>query len=138
MQLEVYVTRSSEDKTDVEMRIGSVPTTASSETDAEKAVPIVTAQPMTSVGSSSSGESTSEEVEVESVPSHAYENSIKSGKPDVPALIRTEIEQTPVEQRVLVLGCGPEGLMTQVRNTTAACIRSDGPGVELHCEQFGW
>lgn len=138
VQLEIYVTRSSEEKTDAEIRIGSVPTTASSETDAEKAIPAVTAQPMTSAGSSSSGESTSEEAEVESVPSNAYENSIKSGKPDVAALIQAEIEQTPVEQRVLVLGCGPEGLMTQVRNTTAACIRSDGPGVELHCEQFGW
>lgn len=120
------------------MQIGTAPTTASSETDAEKAVPAVTAQPMpmTSAGSSSSGESTSEEAE--SVPSNSFENSVKSGKPDVPALIRTEIEQTPVEQRVLILGCGPDGLMTQVRNTTAACIRSDGPGVELHCEQFGW
>ncbi|EHK45353.1 uncharacterized protein TrAtP1_003639 [Trichoderma atroviride] len=136
VQLEVYVTRSSAEKTDGEIRIGSVPTTASSETDAEKATPAVTAQPLTSAGSASSGESTAEEAE--SVPSNAYDNSVKSGKPDIPALIRAEIEQTPVEQRVLVLGCGPEGLMTQVRNTTAACIRSDGPGVELHCEQFGW
>ncbi|GFP56418.1 ferric/cupric reductase transmembrane component 1 [Trichoderma asperellum] len=136
VRLEVYVTRSSEEKTDEEMRLGSMPTTASSETDAEKAVPTVTAQPVRSTGSASSEELSSEETE--SVPLNAYENSIKSGKPDISALIRTEIEETPVENRILVLGCGPDGLMTQVRNTTAACIRSDGPGVELHCEQFGW
>jgi hypothetical protein len=116
--------------------MGSIPTTASSETDAEKAMPAATTQPIL-FGSASSGESASEEA-TESVPLNSYESSVKSGKPDVPALIRAEIEQTPVEQRILVLGCGPEGLMTQVRNTTAACIRSDGPGVELHCEQFGW
>lgn len=136
MQLEIYVTRTSEEKADEEMGMGSIPNTASSETDIEKAVPNVTAQPLRSADSVSSGESTAEETE--SVPTNAYENSIKSGKPDVSALIRTEIEETPVENRILVLGCGPDGLMTQVRNTTAACIRSDGPGVELHCEQFGW
>ncbi|KAL7919814.1 ferric reductase NAD binding domain-containing protein [Trichoderma austrokoningii] len=130
VQLQVYVTRSSDDKTDDGMRPGSAPTTASSENEAEKAVPVVMAQLMRRTGSASE--------EADSVSLNAYEDCIRGGKPDVPALIQAEIESTPVEQRVLVLGCGPEGLMTQVRNTTAACIRSDGPGVELHCEQFGW
>ncbi|POR38555.1 Putative ferric reductase transmembrane component [Tolypocladium paradoxum] len=59
-------------------------------------------------------------------------------RPDVTALIRSAIDETPANKRVLVLGCGPAGLMTEVRNTAAACIRVEGPGVELHCEQFGW
>lgn len=59
-------------------------------------------------------------------------------RPNVPNLIRSEIDQTPVDKRVLVMGCGPDGLMRAVRDTTAKCIRGDGPAVELHCEQFGW
>ena len=73
-----------------------------------------------------------------SSPILAYKQFIRLGKPDVAALIRTTIYETPAENRVLVLGCGPDGLMKQVRNTTASCIQSGGPGVELHCEQFRW
>ncbi|KAF7561286.1 hypothetical protein G7046_g2853 [Stylonectria norvegica] len=59
-------------------------------------------------------------------------------RPDVPQLIRTAVEKTSKDERVLIMGCGPESLMTAVRNTTVDCIRRDGPSVELHCEQFGW
>ena len=59
-------------------------------------------------------------------------------RPDVADLVRSSIEATAADKRVLVMGCGPEGLMKCVRDTTASCIRSDGPSVELHCEQFGW
>ncbi|KAM0257183.1 hypothetical protein ACHAQJ_004545 [Trichoderma viride] len=144
VQLELYVTRSSEEKSDDEMRSESIPTTSSSENDPEKAVATAAARPLRSIGSTSSVESTSEETDAAQTPnyveaqSHNYEDSIKRGKPDVSTLIQTIIEETPVENRVLVLGCGPDGLMAQVRNTTASCIRSDGAGVELHCEQFGW
>ncbi|KAL6700406.1 ferric reductase NAD binding domain-containing protein [Trichoderma pleuroticola] len=139
VDLELYVTRSSEEKDD-ETRPESMPITPSSETDLEKSIGNVTAQPL----QSSSEESVAEETDstqnagpVEVQP-HAYQSSIKRGKPDVAALIQTIVGETPAEKRVLVLGCGPDGLMATVRNTTAACIRSDGPGVELHCEQFGW
>lgn len=63
---------------------------------------------------------------------------INYGRPDISSIIRDAIGETPSDQRVLVMGCGPEALMTQVRNTTASCIRTTGPAVELHCEQFGW
>lgn len=53
-------------------------------------------------------------------------------------LIRGAVSSTPASERVLVAACGPDGLMTVVRDTTANLIRGDGPGVELHCEQFGW
>ncbi|KAL6878536.1 ferric reductase NAD binding domain-containing protein [Trichoderma novae-zelandiae] len=152
VDLQLYVTRSSEKKADDETSSESVPATPPSEVDVEKAVPAVTAQPLasplSSSSSSSSSSSTSESIAdetdsthntgaVETQP-HAYSSFIRRGKPEMPSLIRTMIDGTPVEERVLVLGCGPDGLMTQVRNTTAACIRPDGPGVELHCEQFGW
>lgn len=59
-------------------------------------------------------------------------------RPDVEAIIRTTVGETRPDQRVLVLGCGPDRLMKTVQNTTASCIKVDGPSVELHCEQFGW
>lgn len=138
------------------MGLESAPATPS-EIDVEKAVPAVTAQPLTlsslSSPSSSSSELPSSSSSSKSITDetdstqntatagaqlHAYSSFIRRGRPEMPSLIRTIIEETPAEQRVLVLGCGPDGLMAQVRNTTAACIRSDGSGVELHCEQFGW
>ncbi|ROV92348.1 hypothetical protein VMCG_09144 [Cytospora schulzeri] len=67
-----------------------------------------------------------------------HSHSIKAGRPDTATLIREAVSSTPPHQRVLVAACGPDGLMRVVRDTTASLIRGDGPGVELHCEQFGW
>ncbi|KAH7148931.1 ferric reductase NAD binding domain-containing protein [Dactylonectria macrodidyma] len=64
--------------------------------------------------------------------------SIMYRRPNVAALIRTGMEGVPSDQRVLVMGCGPQRLMTAVRNATAEFVRPDSMGVELHCEQFGW
>lgn len=69
---------------------------------------------------------------------YGHGHEIKTGRPDTATLIREAISSTPAQGRVLVAACGPDGLMRVVRNTTASLIRSDGPGVELHCEQFGW
>ncbi|PHH89912.1 hypothetical protein CDD83_4975 [Cordyceps sp. RAO-2017] len=71
-------------------------------------------------------------------PAHIHGIPIAYERPDVPALVRAALAQTPAHRRAVVLGCGPGALMKQVRNTTAASIRPEGPGVELHCEQFGW
>lgn len=67
-----------------------------------------------------------------------HRDVLKSGRPDTATLIREAVRSTPSNQRVLVAACGPDGLMRVVRDTTASLIRGDGPGVELHCEQFGW
>ncbi|GAP89512.1 putative ferric reductase like transmembrane component protein [Rosellinia necatrix] len=60
------------------------------------------------------------------------------GRPDVELAVREAITSASKDERILVAACGPTGLVNIVRNTTASCIRVDGPGVELHCEQFGW
>ena len=65
-------------------------------------------------------------------------HAVASGRPDTATLVAAAIKSTSASQRVLVAACGPPSLMKTVRNTTARCIRGDGPGVELHCEQFGW
>ncbi|KAH0498517.1 hypothetical protein TgHK011_005769 [Trichoderma gracile] len=157
VELQLYVTRPLEKKADEELGLDSAPATPPSEIDVEKAAAAVTAEPLVSSSSSSSSSSASSSssssssksitdetdstqntaVVAETQP-HAYSSFIRRGRPEMASLIRTMIEETPAKERVLVLGCGPDGLMAQVRNTTAVCIRSDGPGVELHCEQFGW
>ncbi|KAI1130100.1 ferric reductase NAD binding domain-containing protein [Nemania abortiva] len=63
---------------------------------------------------------------------------VSYGRPDIEALVRQAILSVDKDKRVLVAACGPTGLVNTVRNTTASCIRVDGPSVELHCEQFGW
>ncbi|KAI1639996.1 ferric reductase NAD binding domain-containing protein [Biscogniauxia mediterranea] len=60
------------------------------------------------------------------------------GRPDTEMLIKEAIDSVGKDQRILIAACGPAGLLKVVRNTTASCIRVDGPAVELHCEQFGW
>ncbi|KAH7011950.1 ferric reductase NAD binding domain-containing protein [Ilyonectria destructans] len=64
--------------------------------------------------------------------------SITYRRPDVAALIKAGVEGVPSNQRVLVMGCGPQTLTTTVRDATSECIRTEGPTIELHCEQFGW
>lgn len=66
------------------------------------------------------------------------QHRMTAGRPDLGTLIREAVQSTPRNQRVLVASCGPQSLMTVVRNTTASLVRADGPAVELHCEQFGW
>ncbi|KAG8425914.1 hypothetical protein J3459_008607 [Metarhizium acridum] len=63
---------------------------------------------------------------------------IKYQKPNITALIRDVVGGTHPEERVLITGCGPSQLMDLMRETTAESIRSDGPSIELHCEEFGW
>ncbi|TLS24666.1 hypothetical protein PpBr36_08121 [Pyricularia pennisetigena] len=65
-------------------------------------------------------------------------HTVTPGRPPAEVLIRSAVEATPADQRVLVVACGPDSLMRAARDTAASCIRLDGPEVELHCEQFGW
>ena len=64
--------------------------------------------------------------------------TVTHGRPDVATLIQDAVAKTGHKQRVLVAACGPEGLMNVVRQATSPLIQWGGPGVELHCEQFGW
>lgn len=69
---------------------------------------------------------------------HIERVAINYTRPDVSDIIRSVVNETPADEAVLIMGCGPAGLMKMIRNTSAACIRSDGPGIEVHCEEFGW
>ena len=60
------------------------------------------------------------------------------GRPDVETLIKDVVAKGDDAERIMIAACGPDGLMAAVRRTAAQCIRTKGPSVELHCEQFGW
>ncbi|KAF4966886.1 hypothetical protein FSARC_5499 [Fusarium sarcochroum] len=62
---------------------------------------------------------------------------ITYGRPNVPGLIRDEVRKAAATERVLVMACGPAGLMREVNNTAASCIKVRGPDVDIHCEKFG-
>ncbi|KAL1902966.1 hypothetical protein Sste5346_000878 [Sporothrix stenoceras] len=70
--------------------------------------------------------------------SQPLRHSFSPGRPDAETVIRNAVSSTARSQRVLVAACGPPALMKTVRSATAKCITSDGPSVELHCEQFAW
>ncbi|PSR98996.1 ferric reductase NAD binding domain-domain-containing protein [Coniella lustricola] len=67
-----------------------------------------------------------------------YGHNLRPGRPDTATLIRGAVSSAQRTEKILVAACGPSGLMKTVRNTTASLISVDGPGIELHCEQFGW
>ncbi|KAH7169998.1 ferric reductase NAD binding domain-containing protein [Dactylonectria macrodidyma] len=51
-------------------------------------------------------------------------------------IISDIVRSTGVNQQVLVAACGPRSLMKDVMMTVGSCMRSDGPSIEVHCENF--
>ena len=73
------------------------------------------------------------------VPSLTYtQHNILSGRPDVKAQIQDIVSKADKVDRIAIAACGPDGMMTTVRKTAAACVKINGPSIELYCEQFGW
>lgn len=143
VSIKVYVTRGS--TTDLVSANSATVSSHSSTTftDPEKpAIPKHSIPPTDSILDQEKASPISPETPISPTRTHSIDSSEKIPiiyeRPDLAALVRATIEDTPKEKRVLVMSCGPERLMTIVRNTTAACIQSEGPSVELHCEQFGW
>lgn len=71
-------------------------------------------------------------------PAHIHGIPIIYRRPTISSAITGAVGQCTDRESVLVLGCGPEGLMADVRRATAGCMSSGGPDVDLHCEKFGW
>lgn len=70
--------------------------------------------------------------------SHIHGIPITYRRPSVSSIITTAVQQAPSGHKILVVGCGPRSLMTEVREVAAGCMTSQGPAVDVHCEQFGW
>ncbi|KFY65571.1 hypothetical protein V496_02514 [Pseudogymnoascus sp. VKM F-4515 (FW-2607)] len=60
------------------------------------------------------------------------------GRPNIPALMESLLDNCDSTKRVIVGACGPEGLLEMVKSTESRCIRPDGPSFTLHTEGFGW
>ncbi|OBT53881.1 hypothetical protein VE04_06250 [Pseudogymnoascus sp. 24MN13] len=60
------------------------------------------------------------------------------GRPNIPALMESLVDNEDSMKRVIVGACGPEGLLETVKDTASRCIRPDGPSFTLHTEGFGW
>lgn len=96
----------------------------------ESSIDLEKSQPSSDTDSISA-EITSRPVDFHNIPIHYR-------RPEVAAMIREAVDDTAPNERVLISGCGPAKLMDLMRATTADCITSGGPSIELHCEQFGW
>ncbi|KAH6889671.1 hypothetical protein B0T10DRAFT_606198 [Thelonectria olida] len=48
------------------------------------------------------------------------------------------VQSMGINQRVLIAACGPQSMMNDVMAAAGKCISSDGPSVEVHCENFEW
>ncbi|KAF7546544.1 hypothetical protein G7Z17_g8348 [Cylindrodendrum hubeiense] len=62
--------------------------------------------------------------------------NIKYEKLRASEVIFETVKSVGINQQVLIAACGPLSLMNDVNTAAGACIRSDGPSVEVHCENF--
>jgi hypothetical protein len=59
-------------------------------------------------------------------------------RPDIETLIKNVVVSAGDDERIAIAACGPDSLTWEVRRTATNAIKVQGPGIELHCEQFGW
>ena len=107
----------------------------SSENEEEKPSDLshVIARPLTATPTTTPETEKSEfEVKHANLPSY-----IEPGRPDFHAVINKVVEESTVDNRVLVASCGPRGLVDGVRDAVKRNTKKSGPSVELHVEAFG-
>ncbi|KAJ4317700.1 hypothetical protein N0V84_007219 [Fusarium piperis] len=63
---------------------------------------------------------------------------VNYGRPNVDDTVAQAVDGMATNSRVLVMGCGPNGLLQEVRKSTTSRMVADGPRVSLYFEQFGW
>ncbi|KAM5381705.1 hypothetical protein ACJZ2D_002925 [Fusarium nematophilum] len=71
-------------------------------------------------------------------PSFIHGAPVHYRRPNVDDFVAQAVEGMASGQRILVMACGPAGLLKEVRRVTTKRMVSGGPHVSLHCEQFGW
>ncbi|KAH7247716.1 hypothetical protein MRS44_010812 [Fusarium solani] len=72
------------------------------------------------------------------LPSDTHGASVHYQRPNVNDFVAQSVEGMASGQRVLVMACGPAGLLKEVRSVATSRMVPGGPHVSLHCEQFGW
>ncbi|KAJ3530721.1 hypothetical protein NM208_g9201 [Fusarium decemcellulare] len=69
---------------------------------------------------------------------HTHGLPVHYGRPDVSDIIARTVEGIASDQNLLVMGCGPAGLLREVRKSATSRMDYKGPRISLHSEQFGW
>ena len=64
--------------------------------------------------------------------------TVQAGRPDIAKIIKNVLVSSASHESIAVAACGPDSIMSVVRETVANGITMGGPSVELHCEQFEW
>lgn len=70
--------------------------------------------------------------------SRRHSTVVAAGRPLITQFITRMVEKADINDRLVVASCGPNTLMQTTRETVADCITTDGPSLELHCQQFGF
>ncbi|KAF3919070.1 hypothetical protein ABW21_db0203726 [Orbilia brochopaga] len=66
------------------------------------------------------------------------EHFFEYGRPDLTSIVKEAVKNAGQNDLIAVGACGPTELMRCARNATAGVIKTGGPSISLHCEQFGW
>jgi hypothetical protein len=93
----------------------------------------VTARPLTP-SPTTTPEIEKSEFEVKDVLLPSY---TEQGRPDFLAVISRVVDESTVDNRVLVAACGPGGLVDGVRDAVKKNTKTSGPSLEMHVEAFG-
>jgi len=64
--------------------------------------------------------------------------NIQAGRPEVRKIIQEAIGSCDKNEKIIIAACGPDSMMAITRQCVVDNIKTSGPSVELHCEQFGW
>ncbi|KAH6662923.1 ferric reductase like transmembrane component [Plectosphaerella plurivora] len=59
-------------------------------------------------------------------------------RPQMSAIINHAVDDASSKERVLVMGCGPDKMVKEMRASTAARMSVKGPALDFYCEQFSW
>ncbi|KAF5252708.1 hypothetical protein FANTH_2335 [Fusarium anthophilum] len=63
---------------------------------------------------------------------------ILRGRPNIDDIVAQTVQGMSANSRVLVLACGPSGLLKDVRQSATSRMVSNGAAISLQFEQFGW
>lgn len=85
-----------------------------------------------------SGKTATIEIEICTRPVGIERVPINLSRPDIDSFVAEAVEGMAFHESVLVMGCGPSGLLQELRKSTTSRMGMGGPQVYLHCEQFGW
>lgn len=65
-------------------------------------------------------------------------NDIRRGRPDITKTIENIVAGADPSDRLMVVACGPEGLMKSTRRAVVKNAKSEGPSIDFQSEEYSW